>query len=95
MTVLHAISVGLSERRAASIALAMAAGSCPSIFCVAQPDASKRLPWSSDTASDVGPSIEIWLSSKRTISLLSFRCPASEIASWLMPSMRQPSPART
>ena len=35
------------------------------------------------------------LSSQRTISLLSLRWPASEIASWLMPSIRQPSPAMT
>ena len=49
--------------------------------------------WSSETASEVGPSMEIWLSSNSTISLLSLRCPASEIASWLMPSIRQPSPA--
>ena len=33
------------------------------------------------------------LSSNSTISLLSLRWPASEIASWLMPSIRQPSPA--
>ena len=32
---------------------------------------------------------------RSTISLLSLRWPASEIASWLMPSIRQPSPAMT
>ena len=36
--------------------------------------------------------MEMELSSNSTISLLSLRWPASEIASWLMPSIRQPSP---
>ncbi|MNL24183.1 hypothetical protein D3C87_1456070 [compost metagenome] len=35
------------------------------------------------------------LLSQMTMSLLSLRWPASEMASWEMPSMRQPSPART
>ena len=41
------------------------------------------------------PSIVIELSSHSTISLLSLRCPASDIASWLIPSIRQPSPQNT
>jgi hypothetical protein len=41
------------------------------------------------------PSIVMPLSSHSTISLLSLRWPASVIASWLMPSIRQPSPAST
>ena len=45
--------------------------------------------------SDSGPSIEMPLSSNSTISLLSFRWPASAIASWLMPSIRSPSEAST
>ena len=53
----------------------------------------KRSIWSSDTERLVGPSMEIWLSSNSTIRRPSLRCPASEIASWLMPSIRQPSPA--
>ena len=54
-----------------------------------------RATWSSETARLVGPSIEIELSSHSTISLLSRRWPASDIASWLMPSIRQPSPQKT
>ena len=48
-----------------------------------------------EIASDVGPSMEMPLSSNRTIRRPSPRWPASEIASWLMPSIRQPSPAIT
>ncbi|MNU00426.1 hypothetical protein D3C72_2435540 [compost metagenome] len=57
--------------------------------------ARKRACWSVESAIEIGPSIEMLLSSQKTISLLSLRWPASEIASWLMPSMRQPSPAST
>jgi hypothetical protein len=39
-----------------------------------------------------GPSMVIELLSQNTISLFSFRWPASAMASWLMPSIRQPSP---
>ena len=45
--------------------------------------------------SEVGPSIEMPLSSNSTISRPSPRCPASVIASWPTPSIRQPSPAMT
>ena len=54
-----------------------------------------RASWSSEHDSDVAPSIEISLSSNSTIRRLSLRWPASEIASWLRPSIRQPSPAMT
>jgi hypothetical protein len=60
-----------------------------------QPAASKRFIWSVESDSEVGPSMEMLLSSNSTISLLSFRWPASVMASWLMPSIRQPSPAMT
>ena len=61
----------------------------------AQPAASKRFTWSTESASESGPSIEMPLSSNSTISRLSLRCPASAIASWLMPSIRSPSEAST
>ena len=38
------------------------------------------------------PSMEISLSSYRAMSLLSFKVPAREQASWEMPSIMQPSP---
>ncbi len=41
------------------------------------------------------PSMVMRLSSHSTISRLSFRWPARSIASWLTPSIRQPSPAMT
>ena len=44
---------------------------------------------------ETGPSIEMPLSSYSAISLLSFQAPASAQASWLMPSIRQPSPMNT
>ena len=47
------------------------------------------------TTSVVGPSIVTWLSSNTQISRPSPRCPASDAASWLTPSIRQPSPAMT
>ena len=46
-------------------------------------------------ASSVAPSIVMWLSSKTQISRPSPRWPASEAASWLTPSIKQPSPAIT
>ena len=52
-------------------------------------------PTSSLLARLVGPSMVMWLSSKTQISLPSRRWPASEAASWLMPSIMQPSPAMT
>jgi hypothetical protein len=41
------------------------------------------------------PSMEMSLLSHSTISFDSFCMPARPIASWLMPSIRQPSPAMT
>ena len=41
------------------------------------------------------PSIVISLSSQITISFLSFSLPANDITSWLIPSIRHPSPAMT
>jgi hypothetical protein len=95
ITVRQAISDGRSARRAAPIASATASGSWPSTRATDQPDAAKRNNWSSEHDSDVAPSIEMPLSSNSTISRASRRWPASEIASWLMPSIRQPSPAIT
>ena len=67
--------------------------SWPSTVDASHPEASKRLIWSSFTVRSVGPSMEIELSSNSTINFESFRCPASDMASWLMPSIRHPSPA--
>ena len=53
-------SVTFCARR---IALRMASRSCPSIFCVCQPTASKRFFTSSENARRVSPSMEMWLSS--------------------------------
>ncbi len=95
MRVRAAIIVGRSAVRAKASASSIAAGSWPSIATVAQPEASKRLHWSSEVASAVPPSMVVPLSSKITVSLASLRWPASEIASWLTPSIRHPSPAKT
>ena len=95
MVVRHAIRDGRSDACACSIAPATASGSCPSTRVAAQPAASKRFTWSTESASDSGPSMEMPLSSNSTISLPSRRWPASAIASWLMPSMRSPSEAST
>jgi hypothetical protein len=73
----------------------MASGSWPSIRQADHPEALNRASWSSEHDSEVAPSIEISLSSNSTIRRLSLRWPASEIASWLRPSIRQPSPAIT
>ena len=67
----------------------------PSMRQAFQPQASKRLTWSTESESDNAPSIEMPLSSNSTISLLSFKWPASAMASWLMPSIRSPSEAIT
>ena len=55
-------------------------------------DASKRFSWSIDVDRFVDPSMEIELSSHNTINLFSLRWPPRSMASWLIPSMRQPSP---
>ena len=60
-----------------------------------QPDASKRFTWSVESESAMEPSMVMPLSSKMTMSSVSFRCPASAIASWLIPSIRSPSEAST
>ncbi|MNI84338.1 hypothetical protein D3C73_1412340 [compost metagenome] len=41
------------------------------------------------------PSMEMWLSSQKQTSLCRPQVPASEAASWEMPSIRQPSPMNT
>ena len=73
----------------------MSSGSWPSHSKVAQPQAWKRIIWSVRSDSDTGPSMVMPLSSKRTTSRESRCMPASAIASWLTPSIRQPSPATT
>ncbi len=96
MMVRQAISVGWPlGSRAVAIAPWIASVSWPSISSTRQPEARKRSTSLSETASVVGPSIEIELLSQNAISLSSFRWPASEIASWLTPSIRQPSPRNT
>ena len=94
--VLQAIIDGLSvTARAAVMASRIASVSCPSISWTCQPDARKRSTSLSETARLVAPSIEIELLSQKAISLPSLKWPAMEIASWLMPSIRQPSPMKT
>jgi hypothetical protein len=44
-------------------------------------------------ASEVGPSIVMWLSSNTQVRPASRRWPARLAASWLIPSIKQPSPA--
>ena len=95
MIVRHAIREGLSLAFAAVMAASMASASCPSMRATSQPLAWKRASWSSEADSSVPPSMVMSLSSNSTIRRDSFRWPASEIASWLMPSIRQPSPANT
>ena len=95
MVVLQAISDGLLDFCARVIAAAIAFGSWPSISSAAQPADLKRFTWSTESAIEVGPSIEMPLSSYSTISLLSFQCPAIAIASCDTPSIRSPSEAST
>ena len=95
MIVRHEIIDGWSVTDWATlIASRIASVSWPSISCTCQCDARNRSVWLSETARLVAPSIETELLSKNAISLPSFRCPANEIASWLMPSIRHPSPRK-
>jgi hypothetical protein len=86
---------GLATAVGMAIACATASGSWPSTWATCQPAAAKRAIWSVEVARLVGPSMEIELSSQKRMSFESFRCPARSIASWLTPSIRQPSPAIT
>ncbi len=95
ITVRQSIIVGRSWRFASASAASIAAGSWPSIAIVCQPAAAKRARWSMLVESEVEPSMVIWLSSHNTIRRESLRWPARSIASWLTPSIRQPSPAMT
>ena len=97
MVVLQAIITGRSpERWAAAMAASTASTSCPSTPAITcQPQASKRRGVSSMNHGETGPSIEMPLSSYSATSLFSFHAPASATASWLMPSIRQPSPRNT
>ena len=56
-----------------------------------QPYAAKRAGTSSLNERSVGPSRLMWLSSQMPMSLSRPRKPASDAASWEMPSMRSPS----
>ena len=97
MVVLQAISTGLSDAlRLRRAPRRSPPGSWPSMreACPAGGLEALHLVDASRT-SDSAPSIEMPLSSNSTISLLSFRWPASAIASWLMPSIRSPSEAST
>ena len=73
----------------------MSSGSWPSHDSTFQPEAAKRAGWSVMSLRLSLPSIEMPLLSHSTISFDSFCLPARPIASWLMPSIRQPSPAIT
>ena len=59
-----------------------------------QPQALKRAGVSSMNQGFTGPSMLMPLSSYRAISLPRRQAPASAAASWLMPSIRQPSPRK-
>ena len=95
MSVRQAIIVGRScfvaQRRAAAIL----PWSWPSTAFTAQPAALKRAIWSPVSEMVAAPSMVVLLSSNSTVSLLSLKRPAIEMASWLTPSIRQPSPAIT
>ena len=80
---------------ASVMARSTAAGSWPSQAWTDQPAAANRAFWSVTSARLTLPSIEMPLSSQSTISFASFCRPASPIASWLIPSIRQPSPTMT
>ncbi len=95
MTVLQAIIDGRSDIFALSMAALTASMSCPSTSITSHPAAVKRVIWSIEVDRLVAPSMVMPLSSKRTMSLDSLRCPARSMASWLTPSIRQPSPAKT
>ena len=90
--VLHAIKDGFFDILALSIALDISSKLWPSIFWVCQPLDLNLDNWLVDVDKLVLPSIEILLSSQKTINLESFRWPAKSIASWLIPSCKQPSP---
>ncbi len=95
MCVRQSISAGHSLAFASTIARSMSSGSWPSHSCTDHPEASNRAFWSVTSDRITFPSIEMPLLSQKTISFDSFCLPASPIASWLIPSIRQPSPAMT
>ncbi len=95
MMVLQAMRTGLSLFCAQCSARETSAASWPSTWTVFQPADWKRSIVSVLSASEVAPSMVMELSSNSTIRRLSRRCPASVIASWLMPSIRSPSLAMT
>ena len=95
MWVRQSTSTGASAAAAAVSARSMSSGSWPSQDSTCQPAATKRARWSVVSDSDTLPSIEMPLLSHSTIRRLSFCIPARPIASWLIPSIRQPSPAMT
>ena len=61
----------------------------------AQPAALKRAIWSPVSDRPTTPSMVALLSSQMTVRRLSFSRAARLMASWLIPSIRQPSPAST
>ncbi len=89
------MKLGRSWRFAQRSARTIWPWSCPSIRFVAQPAALKRSIWSPVSARVARPSMVVSLSSNSTVSLASFSRPARCAASWLTPSIRQPSPAIT
>ena len=95
MWVRQRIMAGRSASRASRRARSTSSGSWPSHSKVAQPQAAKRATWSVVSARLTGPSMVMPLSSNRTVSLRSRCIPARAMASWLTPSIRQPSPAIT
>ena len=98
MVVRQTISVGFDRTgaTASAIAASSAARSWPStgpITC--QPQARNRAGVSSANQPATSPSMLMPLSSYSATSLPRRSVPASEITSWLMPSIRQPSPMNT
>ena len=95
ITVLQSIKTGWSLPLASVSARSISAALCPSQDSTFQPAAAKRARWSVRSDRLTAPSMVMSLLSHSTIRRPSFWWPARPIASWLMPSIRQPSPAMT
>ena len=91
--VLQAIIIGFCIFCACFKAFLISAKLCPSTSKTCQLQASKRNFIFSEVVKLVLPSIEIELLSHSTIKFDKPRCPAIEIASCEIPSIKQPSPA--
>ena len=86
--------VGLSlDFLALLIAASIASTSLPSATSKTSHSLAKNLALTcSEKERSKAPSRVTWLASYKRINLLSLRWPANEIASWEIPSCKQPSP---